>query len=102
CCRRAVQALCTNLGAEASTKVKNQILDMAKTAGLDKEWTDLVVEVMLAGHDGSHPHLPTLDAARADVTLSLLQDLTYQLYTRPGKVKHAAELRKAASEKKPQ
>jgi hypothetical protein len=101
CCRRAIQALCTNLGAEASTKVKNQVQEMAAATGLEQEWVDLVLEVMLAGHDGSHPHLPALDGERSAVILSLLQDLTYQLYTRPGKVKEAATMRKAAIQKKP-
>lgn len=41
CCRRAIQALCTNLGAEASTKVKNQVQEMAAATGLEQEWVDL-------------------------------------------------------------
>jgi hypothetical protein len=75
---------------------------MAKAIGLEEEWVNLAIEVMLAGHDGSHPHLPAIDAPRAEVILSLLQDLTYELYTRPGKVKQAAELRRGAIQKKPQ
>lgn len=57
---------------------------------------------MLSGHDGSHPHLPEMNQERASVLLSLLQDLTYQLYTRPGNIEAAAELRKKAIESKKQ
>jgi len=48
---------------------------------------------MLTGHDGAHPHLPEVGQERAAVLLSLLKDLVYELYTRPGKVKKAASLR---------
>lgn len=100
-CRRAVQEISTNLGAEASSKVQKQINEMAEIADLDEEMKDLAKQVMLTGHDGSHPHLPDVDNARAQVLLTLLSDLTYELYTRPGKVKEAAKLRlKAIEEEK--
>lgn len=100
CCRRAVQSLCTALGADATTKVKQQIADMAAITELGADWQDLALQVMLAGHDGAHPHLPEMDSSRASAILPLLQDLTYQLFTRPGNVKQAAELRKNATTKK--
>jgi len=99
-CRRAIQAICTNLGADASTKVKAQIEDMIATTGLGEEWKDLAIQIMLSGHDGSHPHLPDLSSERANVLLSLLKDLTYQLYTRPGKIKQASQLRQSAIDTK--
>jgi hypothetical protein len=34
---------------------------------------------------------PDLDARGAKMLLSLLRDLTYQIYTRPGRVRWAAE-----------
>ena len=98
-CRRAVQAICTNLKTKGSTRVKKQIEEMANLMGLDEEWKDLTIQIMLSGHDGAHPHLPEVDNARAGVMLSLLQDLTYQLYTRPGKVKESAKLRQEAINK---
>lgn len=48
---------------------------------------------MLTGHDGAHPHLPEVNEKRAEVLLRLLQDLTYELYTRREKVKESKELR---------
>lgn len=95
-CRRAIQAISTNLGSGASTKVKKQIEEMIEITGLDDEWKELATQIMLSGHDGSHPHLPDVNVERATVLLSLLKDLTYQLYTRPGKIKESAELRKKA------
>lgn len=100
-CRRTIQAISTNLGAEASAKVKNQIKEMIELAGLGPEWMTLAEQIMLTGHDGSHPHLPDVNQDRAAVLLSLVRDLTYQIYTRPGRVKAAAELRsKAVNEMK--
>ncbi len=99
-CRRAIQAICTNLGADATTKVKGQVEEMIHLTGLGKEWKELALQIMLSGHDGSHPHLPEMNAERAGVLLSLLRDLTYQLYTRPGKVKEASALRQRAIDQK--
>jgi hypothetical protein len=98
-CRRTVQAVCEDIGTKGSSKVKKQIDEMAEMVGLEEEWKQLAEQVMLTGHDGAHPHLPTVDAARADLLLSLLQDLTYELYTRPGNVRSAADLRQEASRK---
>jgi hypothetical protein len=97
-CRRVIQAICTNIGAGASTKVKAQIDEMVELTGLDAAWKELALQIMFAGHDGSHPHLPDVNADRAAVLLSLVRDLTYQLYTRPGKVREAALLRREAIE----
>lgn len=97
-CRRTIQAICTDLGADATTRVKSQIEEMIELTGLGEEWEELALQIMLSGHDGAHPHLPEVSADRAVVLLSLLQDLAYQLYTRPGKVKEAATLRQEAIE----
>jgi hypothetical protein len=95
-CRRSIQAICTNLGAGASDKVKSQVNEMITATGLDEEWRELTIQIMLSGHDGAHPHLPEVGLDRSTVLLSLVQDLTYQLYTRPGKIKEAASLRQIA------
>jgi len=97
-CRRSIQAICDDLGADGSTKVQKQIEEMLEMMGLDEEWEDMTKQIMLTGHDGAHPQLPEVNSERASVLVSLLQDLTYQLYTRPGKVKEAAELRERAIE----
>ena len=95
-CRRSIQAICTDLGSDATSKVKRQIEEMVDIAGMDDEWKELAIQIMLTGHDGAHPHLPEVDVGRAAVLLDLLRDLTYQLYTRPGNIRKAAELRQEA------
>ena len=99
-CRRAAQAICTNLGAEATPIVKRQIEEMIDLTGLGDEWKGLAFEIMITGHDGAHPHLPDVDAGRAAVLLALLGDLPHQLYTRPGKIKEAEDLRQQAIQKR--
>lgn len=99
-CRRSIQAISTKLGANATSRVKQQIENMIEISGLGDEWKEIAEQIMLSGHDGSHPHLPEMNQDRAAILLSLLQDLTYQLFTRPGKAKRAAELRQKAIEEK--
>lgn len=97
-CRRSVQAICDDLGASGSTKVQKQINELLEIMNLNKEWEKMTKQIMLTGHDGAHPQLPEVNSERANILISLLQDLTYQLYTRPGKVKEAAKLRRQAIE----
>lgn len=99
-CRRAMQAICTNLGAEKSSKIRDQLNELMELTGLEKETQELARQIMLSGHDGAHPHLPEVNEARARVLLSLLADLVYQIHTRQGKIREAAKLRQEAIEKK--
>lgn len=99
-CRRSTQAICDDLGAKGSSKVQKQLDELLEMMSLDKEWEDITKQIMLTGHDGAHPSLPEVNQERAAILISLLQDLTYQLYTRPGKVKKAASLRKEAIEER--
>jgi hypothetical protein len=99
-CRRAMQAICTNLGAEKSSKIEAQFNELMELTGLDKETQDLARQIILSGHDGAHPHLPEMNGPRAGVLLRLLADLVYQLYTRPSKIRESAKLRQEAIEKK--
>ena len=99
-CRRAMQAICTNLGAEKSSKIGDQLNELMELTGLEKETQELARQIMLSGHDGAHPHLPEVNEARARVLLGLLADLVYQIYTRQGKIREAAKLRQEAIERK--
>ena len=101
-CRRAVQEICSDLGADGVSKVQKQIEEMLEMTELGEGWEELARQIMLTGHDGAHPELPEVDEDRAGVLLSLLRDLTYELYTRPGKVEEAAELRQDAIERENQ
>lgn len=92
-CRRAIQEICTDLGAKATIKIKKQIEQAIELAELDEELGEIMEQLMLSGHDGSHPHLPEMNTERASVALELLRDLTHELYRRRGKIKKATELR---------
>lgn len=97
--RRSIQIICTNLGAQGTTKIQNQINDVYSQGMLDAEQKSLAEQIMLTGHDGAHPHLPEVNGERATLLLDLLQDITFQIYTRPGKIKQSAELRRQAIQK---
>lgn len=63
----------------------------------DDETFTLLHQIMLTGHDGAHPHLPSLSPARAAVLLHLMRDVLYQLFVRPAKIRESSELRKHAA-----
>lgn len=96
-CRRCIQSVCESFGADGTTKVQAQLKELEAMGVADEETFSQLHQIMLSGHDGAHPHLPTLSAARAAVLLQLMKDVLYQLYVRPAKIREAGELRKQAS-----
>jgi hypothetical protein len=96
-CRRTVQSASMALGADGSTKVRAQLLDLKSMAVIDEETFDQLEQIILTGHDGAHPHLPKLTPDRAEVLLDLMKDVLYQLFVRKARVKEASELRKQAT-----
>jgi hypothetical protein len=101
-CRRTVQSVCTDLGAEGSDKVLNQLKDLKEMAQIDDETFTVLKQIVIDGHDGAHPHLPKLNPQRAGVLLELMKDVLYQLYVRKGKLQEAMALRQAAIQEKNQ
>jgi hypothetical protein len=99
-CRRCIQSVSESFGAEGSTKVQGQLQDLKAMGVADNETFEQLHAIMLSGHDGTHPHLPSLSPARAAVLLQLMKDVLYQLYVRPAKIREASELRKEAIAKK--
>lgn len=95
-CRRTIQSVCIQLGATGSDKIITQLKDLKELAEIEDETFSILKQIIIDGHDGAHPHLPKLNASRAAVLLELIKDVLYQLYVRPGKLKEAAELRRAA------
>ncbi len=98
-CRRTVQSIAENLGAKGKDKVIKQINDLKGMIDIDDETFNTLEQIIIAGHDGTHPHLPKLSAERAAVLLELMKDVIYQLYVRKKKIEKAVELRKEAIEK---
>lgn len=95
-CRRTVQSVATDLGAAGKDKVLGQLRDLKEMAQIDDETFDLLKQIVIDGHDGAHPHLPSLNPERAVVLLELMKDVLYQLYVRKGKLQKAMALRREA------
>ena len=87
--RRVVQALERDLGEGGSARVAQQLDEMLALSGVDEKLATDARRLLLPAGEGDLS-LPDLDARRAAVVLSLLRDLTYQVYTRPGRVRAAA------------
>jgi len=99
-CRRCVQSAAADLGAKGKDKVLAQLQDLKDMAEIDEETFDLLKQIIVEGHDGAHPHLPSVDAKRATVLLELVKDVMYQLYVRRGKLQEAMALRTEAIQAK--
>jgi Domain of unknown function (DUF4145) len=95
-CRRTIQSAASSLGAEGSDRVSRQVDDLKSTADVDQETFDVLKAIVIAGHDGAHPHLPALSADRAEILLELMKDVLYQLFVRRVKLEEAAAKRNAA------
>jgi hypothetical protein len=93
-CRRTVQSAAASLGSAGNDKVQRQLLDLKEMAAIDDETFNVLKQIMIDGHDGAHPHLPSLSSQRADVLLELIKDVIYQLFVRKAKIAKAAELRR--------
>ena len=63
--RRTLQSAATQLGSDGSTKVQKQLDDLHQMGVVEGEDFKQLKVIMLAGHDGAHPHLPKLSAERA-------------------------------------
>ena len=99
-CRRTVQSVCSDLGADGKDKVLNQLKDLKEMAEIDNETFTVLKQIIIDGHDGAHPHLPILSKDRASILLELIKDVLYQLYVRKGKLQKAMQLRKEAVRQK--
>ena len=86
--RRAVRAIVEDLGSEGEARLERQVEEILELAGLDDDWKARARQALRPTPGVAEPDL---DARGAKVLLSLLRDLTYQLYTRPGRVRWAAE-----------
>ena len=84
------------LGSEGSTKVQQQLEDLRKMGVVKEEAFKQLKAIILAGHDGAHPHLPKVSAERAAVLLELAKDALYQLFVRKAKIEESVLLRNAA------
>ena len=99
-CRRTIQSLASELGSEGKDKVTNQLKNLKAIIDIDDETYKILEQIIIAGHDGAHPHLPKLSPERAAILLELMKDVLYQLYIRKVKIEEAIKLRKKSIEEK--
>lgn len=97
-CRRTIQSASTELGSDGKDKVLRQIEDLKSMSVIDEETFVVLKTIVIAGHDGAHPHLPILSAQRAEILLELMKDVLYQLFVRKQKIVEAARKRQEAIE----
>jgi hypothetical protein len=98
-CRRTIQSSSTQLGAEGKDKVLRQIEDLKAMAQIDDETFEVLKTIVIAGHDGAHPYLPSLTPERAEILLELMKDVLYQLFVRKKKIEEASEKRQLLIQK---
>jgi hypothetical protein len=97
-CRRTIQSLATQLGSEGKDKVTNQLENLKNILEIDSETFTILEQIIIAGHDGAHPHLPKLSPQRATLLLELMKDVLYQLYIRKVKIEESIKLRQKTIE----
>ena len=95
-CRRCIQTTASELGAKGKDRVMIQLKDLHSMNAVDEETFEILKQLIVDGHGGAHPHLPTMTAERAGVMLELMKDVLYQLFVRKAKIEEAMELRKKA------
>jgi len=93
-CRRTIQSAADNLGVKGKDKIQNQLNELKELAGIDDESYEILKQIIISGHDGTHPHLPKLSKERAIVLLELIKDVLYQFFVRKAKIQESVELRK--------
>jgi hypothetical protein len=84
------------MGARGAERVLHQLKDLKEMAEKDDETFGILKQIVIDGHDGAHPHLPSLTDERAAVLLELMQDVLYQPYVRKGKLQEAMRLRQGS------
>ncbi len=99
-CRRTIQSASAELGADGKDKVQRQVEALRSIADVDDETFDIIKAIVLAGHDGAHPHLPALSQERAEVLLELMKDVMHQLFVRKKKLEEAVLRRQQVIEDK--
>lgn len=97
-CRRTIQSLSSELGAEGKSKVEKQISELKEMEIIDEPTFEELKTIIISGHDGSHPYLPVVSSERATVLLQIMKDVLYEVFVRKAKLEEANTLRKAAIE----
>ncbi len=92
-CRRTIQSAATALGAEGKDRVTKQITDLKELVEIDPDTYSVLEQIIVAGHDGAHPHLPKLSPERSVTLLELMKDVLNELFVRKAKIKKSLDQR---------
>jgi len=92
-CRRTIQSIEVNLGAEGKDKVERQLKDLQDMKSIDEETFKVFRKITIDGHDDAHPYLPFLSPERAEILLELMKDVLYQIYVRKAELEESVRLR---------
>lgn len=99
-CRRTIQSTASCLGVKGTDKVKKQVVELKEIAEMEEDDYAILNQIILDGHDGAHPHLPSITVERAKILLELMKDIMYELFVRKGKIEDAKKLRQEQIDKK--
>jgi hypothetical protein len=92
-CRRTIQSACDQMGTEGKSKVTKQIRELKEIHDIDDEIFEELQQIIIIGHDGTHPYLPRLSPERAVNLLYLMKDVLDMLFVRKAKIREAKEIR---------
>lgn len=89
-CRRAAEAMHAELGLGGAERVAEHVRETVRSSQLGGEWETLGLAVFGPAGAGGRAPLPPVGPEGAKVLLSLLQDVVYGFFTRPGRMRRAA------------
>jgi hypothetical protein len=93
-CRRCIQSAAMALGVTGNDKVMAQINNLKALADLDESTIEELKQIVITGHDGAHPHLPSITQERASLLLIVMKDVLDQLFVRRGKIEEMMKVRR--------
>ena len=89
-CFRAIEAMGDDaLGAGSPSPVCARIDDAMEVLGLPDGWKALVRRVLVQPDGRPRPSLPAINREKATVLSAIVQDLVFELYVRPSRMKNS-------------
>ena len=79
-CRRALQTICIDNGANSNATLKDQIKELLENGTITKKIADWATSVRWVGDDAAHPRNEEVTLEDADKILKLTEQIAYNLY----------------------
>ncbi len=61
---------------------------------IDDSEFEACYQIIVGGHDGAHPYLPSVSAERAGVLLDLMKDVLNEVYVRKARIQESVRMRR--------